>query len=167
MATKTSATLIKGIGTKGWLQAPRAANGAVRSTENKPNCYGVRFLSSTNKQAPARGQRVIDVTVYKRIDCGVITRVRNPRFSKVTCSPILAKSSRITVFGTHAACHLSLLKRPLSRLTFPGVTRGRFRSEQRICFRGTIYRKMRPAPVGQDGKGGKGKGCGKGELQKI
>ena len=59
----------------------------------------VRSLTSTNKQAPAKGQRVIDVTVYKRMRCSIITRARSPRFSKVTFSLILAKSSRITIFG--------------------------------------------------------------------
>ena len=59
----------------------------------------VRSLTSTNKQAPAKGQRVIDVTVYKRMRCSIITRAHSPRSSKVTFSLILAKSSRITIFG--------------------------------------------------------------------
>ena len=63
----------------------------------------VRSLTSTNKQAPAKGQRVIDVTVYKRMRCSIITRARRPRLSKVTFSLILAKSSKITIFGTPEA----------------------------------------------------------------
>ena len=61
----------------------------------------VRSLTSTNKQAPAKGQRVIDVAVYKRMRCSIITRARSPRFSKVTFSLILAKSSRITIRNFH------------------------------------------------------------------
>ena len=63
----------------------------------------VRSLTSTNKQAPAKGQRVIDVTVYKRMRCSIIMRARTPRLSKVTFLLILAKSSKSTIFGTHAA----------------------------------------------------------------
>ena len=72
----------------------------------------VRSLTSTNKQAPAKGQRVIDVTVYKRMRCSIITRARTPRrFSKVTFSLILAKSSKITIFGTHVQGAASLIHR--------------------------------------------------------
>ena len=67
----------------------------------------VRSLTSTNKQAPAKGQRVIDVTVYKRMRCSIITRARSPRFSKVTFSLILAKKFEDHNFWqmshTHAA----------------------------------------------------------------
>ena len=82
----------------------------------------VRSLTSTNKQAPAKGQRVIDVTVYKRMRCSIITRARSPRFSKATFSLILAKSSKITIFGTHAAyCKMGRKNRIRGQIFFWGL----------------------------------------------
>ena len=106
----------------------------------------VRSLTSTNKQAPAKGQRVIDVTVYKRMRCSIITRARSPRFSKVTFSLILAKSSKITIFGTHTA--YSELSMPIFKRFFIRANYAKFcvpqsgASKYQECFNTTMVKTL-------------------------